>query len=142
MTTAERIEQIKAEALKLPKHEPESVAREFFAAGEELADFDADDDDNITDAFVSELERRRDSVRNGTAELIPADVVFAQLRARFSQLRARMTTRIGALTLEPRAVRARNSPSERICLEAVHRVSILCAWSLFPCRSTMRVFTL
>jgi len=82
MTTAELIEQIKAEALKLPKHERESIAREFFAAGEALADFDADDDD-ISDEFASELERRIESVHNGTAELIPADVLFAELRSRF-----------------------------------------------------------
>jgi putative addiction module component (TIGR02574 family) len=84
MTTRELIEQIKARALELPKHERESIARELFAAGEELAGDDVDDE-GISDEFADELERRLASVRDGTAELIPADVVFAQLRARYPE---------------------------------------------------------
>lgn len=85
MNTAELIEQIKASALGLSKSEREKIASELFAAGEEIAELDASADDDMAPEFMDELERRIESVRNGTAELIPADVVFAELRALFPE---------------------------------------------------------
>ena len=85
MTTAELIEHIRSRGLELSKPEREQFARELDAVSEELTDLDASADDDMSPEFVSELERRIESIRNGTAELIPADVVFAQLRARYPE---------------------------------------------------------
>jgi hypothetical protein len=84
MITSELIEQIKSLARELPERERELVAQELFAAGEALSGLDTDDHD-VAGEFVSELKRRRDSVRDGSAKLIPADVVFAELRALYPE---------------------------------------------------------
>lgn len=42
----------------------------------------ADDSDDVEHAWAEEIQRRLAEVDAGTAELIPAEVVFAELRAR------------------------------------------------------------
>ena len=85
MNTAELIEQIKVSALGLSKPERDRIVSELFAAGEEIAELDASADDDMAPEFMDDLERRIESVRNGTAELIPADLVLAELRVLFPE---------------------------------------------------------
>ena len=82
MTTAELIEQIKAQALELPKHERELIARELCAAGEELADFD--DDDDVDPRLHEVISRRVASIRDGSAKLLSRDEFFARVRSKIA----------------------------------------------------------
>ena len=83
MTTTELIEQIKAQALKLPKHEREPLARELFAAGEALADLD-DDADGVDTQLDAVITRRLASVRDGSAKLVSRDEFFARVRTKIA----------------------------------------------------------
>lgn len=83
MTTTELIEQIKAQALELPKHERELLARELFAAGDALVDHDgnAGGDDAQLDAVIT---RRLASIRDGSAKLVSRDEFFARVRSKIA----------------------------------------------------------
>jgi hypothetical protein len=83
MTTTELIEQIKAQALELPKHERELLARELFAAGEALADLD-DDADGVDTQLDAVITRRLASVRDGSAKLVSRDEFFARVRTKIA----------------------------------------------------------
>jgi putative addiction module component (TIGR02574 family) len=76
-------EQLLEKALQLPSADQEQLARALY---ENLADEDEDDDEDpaeVEAAWAEEIERRVEEIRNGTVETIPADVVFAEMRARF-----------------------------------------------------------
>jgi putative addiction module component (TIGR02574 family) len=77
MTTAEMLEHLRAEAMKLPEEERRELVRSL---QETLSD---GDDDDISPAWRDELSRRRASLRDGSAQLVPAAEVIAELRARF-----------------------------------------------------------
>lgn len=80
LTWEELIEQ----ALRLPPDEQERIARALY---ENLADQDEEDEDDdpaeVEAAWAEEIGRRVEEIRSGTVETIPADVVFAEMRARF-----------------------------------------------------------
>lgn len=77
-------EELLEQALRLPSDEQEQIARALY---ENLADQDDEDDDEdpaeVEAAWAEEIGRRVEEIRNGTVETIPADVVMAELRARF-----------------------------------------------------------
>ena len=75
-------EELLEQALQLPLDEQERIARALY---ENLADHDDEDEDpaEVEAAWAEEIQRRVDEIRNGTVETIPADVVMAELRARF-----------------------------------------------------------
>jgi putative addiction module component (TIGR02574 family) len=75
-------EELLEQALRLPPDEQERIARTLY---EHLADLDDEDEDpaEVEAAWAEEIERRVEEIRNGTVETIPADVVMAELRARF-----------------------------------------------------------
>jgi putative addiction module component (TIGR02574 family) len=73
-------EELLEQALQLPLDEQERIARALY---ENLADVDDDDPADVEAAWAEEIERRLEEIRNGTVELIPADEVMGQLRARY-----------------------------------------------------------
>ena len=77
-------EELLEQALQLPDEEQEKIARALY---ENLAAKDDEDDDDdpaeVEAAWAGEIERRVEEIRNGTVQTIPADVVMAELRARF-----------------------------------------------------------
>ena len=76
-------EELLEQALQLPDDEQERIARALY---ENLAAKDDDDDEDpveVEAAWAEEIERRVEEIRNGTVKTIPADVVVAELRARF-----------------------------------------------------------
>lgn len=72
------------QALRLPPDEQERIARGLY---ENLADLDEEDEDedpaDVEAAWAEEIGRRVEEIRSGIVETIPADVVFAEMRARF-----------------------------------------------------------
>lgn len=75
-------EELLEKALQLPSAEQEKIARALY---ENLADEEDEDEDptEVEAAWAEEIERRVEEIRNGTVQTIPADVVMAELRARF-----------------------------------------------------------
>ena len=78
-------EELLQQALQLPPDEKERIARALY---ESLADEDDEDDEDedpaeVEAAWADEIQRRVEEIRNGTVETIPADEVFAEMRARF-----------------------------------------------------------
>lgn len=77
-------EELLEKALQLPSDEQERIARTLY---ENLADEGEEDEDEdpaeVEAAWAEEIKRRVDEIRNGTVETIPADEVFAEMRARF-----------------------------------------------------------
>lgn len=74
-------EQLLEQALQLPSDEKENIARALY---ENLADEDEDEDPaEVEAAWAEAIQRRVEEIRNGTVETIPADEVFAEMRARF-----------------------------------------------------------
>jgi putative addiction module component (TIGR02574 family) len=74
-------EELLEKVLQLPSNEQEKIARAVY---EHLADEDDDEDPaEVEAAWAEEIQRRVEEIRNGTVETIPADVVMAELRARF-----------------------------------------------------------
>ena len=47
-----------------------------------IADLDGDMDQDVEEAWLVEVERRYKEIKEGSAELIPAEEVFARVRAR------------------------------------------------------------
>lgn len=74
-------EQLLEKALQLPSHQQEKIARALY---ENLADEEDEDEDpaEVEAAWAEEIQRRVEEIRNGTVETIPADEVFAEMRAR------------------------------------------------------------
>lgn len=82
-TAAMAVEKILQEALALPPEERVRIANALYESvgpdddGEELSE----EEWNV--AWAAELDRRMKEVDEGRAEMIPAEQVFAELRARF-----------------------------------------------------------
>lgn len=73
------LKQLEAEALELPVQERAQLAKSLIAS----LDQDVDDDPaEVERAWEEEIRRRLTELDAGTAELIPADQVFAELRSR------------------------------------------------------------
>jgi putative addiction module component (TIGR02574 family) len=70
-------EQIEAEALNLPLDKRARLAEALIAS--------LDEDAEIERAWAEEIERRVKAIEAGTVELIPADEVFRDLRARLGR---------------------------------------------------------
>jgi putative addiction module component (TIGR02574 family) len=73
-----------AEALDLP------VRERLRIAGALLRSVDPEEDEDATEAWVAELDRRSASIENGTAQLIDAAAAHAHVR---DALRARRAAR-------------------------------------------------
>ena len=76
-------------ALSLSPQERRDLADELFhsVSDEEIEQFDDDDDFELSPEQMAELERRIESVRNGTAVLIDADVALEQIRQALEERR-------------------------------------------------------
>lgn len=68
------IQELEAEALKLPVHERARLAEALIAS--------LDEEDEIADAWTEEAERRYEELRSGAVEGIPSEDVFSRLRSR------------------------------------------------------------
>lgn len=75
-------EELLEQALRLPSDDRRRIARALY---ENLADEEDEDEDpaEVEAAWAEEIQRRVEEIRNGTVELIPADEVMAELRARY-----------------------------------------------------------
>jgi putative addiction module component (TIGR02574 family) len=70
------------DALRLPLEERSRIATRL------IESVDDDDDFELSPAWQAEIGRRIDSIRNGTAKLIPHDEVMAGARQKLAQQRA------------------------------------------------------
>jgi putative addiction module component (TIGR02574 family) len=68
------IQELEAEALKLPSHERARLAEALIAS--------LDEEDEIAAAWADEAERRDQELRSGSVKGIAAEEVFARIRAR------------------------------------------------------------
>jgi putative addiction module component (TIGR02574 family) len=68
------VQDIEAEALKLPSHERARLAEVLIAS--------LDEEDEVFEAWVDEAERRYAELRSGAVKGVPADEVFARARTR------------------------------------------------------------
>lgn len=77
-------------AFSLSPQERIDLADELFhsVSDEEIEQFDDDDDFELSPEQMAELERRIESVRNGTAVLIDMDVHLEQMRQMLKDHRA------------------------------------------------------
>ena len=66
--------ELEAEVLKLPRHERARLA--------ELLIGSLDEEDEISEAWADEAERRYEELRSGAVESVPAEEVFARIRNR------------------------------------------------------------
>ncbi len=73
------LEQLEAEVLDLPAAERAHLVQRLIAS---LEDEEADDPQEVERAWEEEIRRRLAEVDAGTAELIPVEEVFAEIRAR------------------------------------------------------------
>lgn len=73
------LEQLEAEALALPLSERAHLVERLIASLDEDVAEDAAD---VERAWAEEIQRRVAAVEVGTAELIPAEQVFADVRSR------------------------------------------------------------
>lgn len=73
------LKQLEAEALELPPHERAQLIRRLIAS---LDEDSGEDPAAVEHAWEEEIRRRLAEVESGTAELIPAEDVFAELRSR------------------------------------------------------------
>lgn len=72
------LKQLETEALELPAHERARLAHRLILS---LDDEIEDDPVEVERAWEEEIRRRLAEVDAGTAELIPAEQVFSELRA-------------------------------------------------------------
>jgi putative addiction module component (TIGR02574 family) len=72
------LERLEAEALELPARERAQLAHRLIASLDEATDDPAE----VERAWEEEIRRRLAELEAGTAELIPAEQVFAELRTR------------------------------------------------------------
>lgn len=77
MTTAELLEHLRAEAMKLPEKERLELALSLQESVDESDDFE------LHPAWRDELARRIDAIDNGTSKGRPAAEAIAEIRARF-----------------------------------------------------------
>jgi putative addiction module component (TIGR02574 family) len=68
------VQEIEAEALKLPSHERARLAEVLIAS--------LDAEDELTRAWADEAERRFEELRSGAVEAVPAEEVFTRIRSR------------------------------------------------------------
>jgi putative addiction module component (TIGR02574 family) len=68
------IQELEAEALKLPSHERARLAEALIAS--------LDEEDEISTAWADEAERRDAELRSGAVKGVPAEEVFDRIRAR------------------------------------------------------------
>lgn len=68
------VQEIEAELLRLPSHERARLAELLIAS--------LDEEDEIARAWTEVAERRHEELRSGAVEGIPAEEVFARIRAR------------------------------------------------------------
>ncbi len=84
MTTAELLEHLREEAMKLPETERRELV---LSLQDSLSDVDDDDDDDddfaLHPAWDDEIARRIQRIKNGTARLTPAAEAIAEIRTRF-----------------------------------------------------------
>lgn len=73
------LKKLEEEALDLPLHERAQLAHRLITSLDEDAD---EDPVEVERAWEEEIRRRVAELDAGTAELIPAEDVFAELRAR------------------------------------------------------------
>ena len=73
------LKQIEAEALELPMGERAQLAERLIASLDEEA---SEDLTEVERAWAEEIARRMAEIDSGTAELIPAEQVFDELRHR------------------------------------------------------------
>jgi putative addiction module component (TIGR02574 family) len=73
------LKQVEAAALDLPLRERAQLAHRLLASLDEDVE---EDQEEVERAWEEELRRRVAEVESATAELIPAEQVFAELRAR------------------------------------------------------------
>jgi len=73
------LKQLETEALELPSEERAQLAKTLLVS---LDDDPGDDPAEVERAWELEIRRRLAELEAGTAELIPAEEVFAELRAR------------------------------------------------------------
>jgi putative addiction module component (TIGR02574 family) len=73
------VQELEAEALKLPSHERARLAHRLIVSLDEDAN---ENPAEVERAWEEEIRRRLAELEAGTAELIPAEEVFAELRAR------------------------------------------------------------
>jgi putative addiction module component (TIGR02574 family) len=72
------LKQLEAEALELPLAERAQLVRRLIASLDQDA---GDDPAEVERAWEDEIRRRLAELEAGTAELIPAEQVFAELRS-------------------------------------------------------------
>ena len=78
---SEAAEQVLDQALLLSIDERSMIARLLY---ESIADEEDDEDPaEVEAAWAEEIKRRVDEIRSGAVEGIPAEEVFAEMRARF-----------------------------------------------------------
>ncbi len=70
------IDELKREAMRLAPTERADLARQLLVSLDELSESE------VERLWLEEAERRRHDVESGTTKLIPADEVFARLRAK------------------------------------------------------------
>jgi hypothetical protein len=70
------VDELMREAMRLAPNERASLARELLVSLDDLSDSE------VERLWLEEAERRRKSVLAGESELVPADEVFASLRAK------------------------------------------------------------
>lgn len=69
------------DALMLPLEERSLIASRLIESVDDVDDFD------LSPAWNAEIDRRMESIKNGTAKLIPHDEVMASVRQQLEQLR-------------------------------------------------------
>jgi putative addiction module component (TIGR02574 family) len=79
---ARTLDQLEAEVLDLPGEAREHLVRRLILS---LEDQPLEDPADVKAAWDEEISRRIAEVDAGTAEVIPADVVFADIRRRLQQ---------------------------------------------------------
>ncbi|MDZ4168808.1 MAG: addiction module protein [Coriobacteriia bacterium] len=70
------IDELKREAMRLAPTERADLARQLLVSLDELSESE------VERLWLEEAERRRHGVESGATKLIPADEVFARLRAK------------------------------------------------------------
>ena len=86
MTTAELLQEIYRQAERLPPDERLRVAQDLQAAANDLGCVDDDDANfDLSEEQEAVIARRVQSIRDGTAVLVPADEVFAKISQRLSR---------------------------------------------------------
>jgi putative addiction module component (TIGR02574 family) len=76
------LERLEAEALELPVRERARLAQRLIESLDEDA---AEDPAEVEQAWEEEIRRRLAEVEVGTAELIPAEQVFAEIRTQLKR---------------------------------------------------------